>query len=147
MNLDYLHNQIRRTVYYKDTPDISADEVEKNRQVKRHKVEDEKVNQGRRVMNRYCIPFFINAYIHLLQVQVQVKEGDLIELALQMKTMDGLNPLVLIMADAFTPGGGFKAGMGAQEENVHRRTNCFQALEDPDRLNPVSKFVAFVLYQ
>ena len=56
------------------------------------------------------------------------------------------NPVVLNMANAYTPGGGWRHGMvlfhlviysffflkgcGAQEENLHRRTNLFQCLED-----------------
>lgn len=37
---------------------------------------------------------------------------------------------VLNMANAYTPGGGFRAGCGAQEENLHRRTDLHLFLED-----------------
>lgn len=35
------------------------------------------------------------------------------------------------MASGSIPGGGYRRGSGAQEENLHRRTNLFQCLEDP----------------
>lgn len=35
-------------------------------------------------------------------------------------------PVVLNMANAYRAGGGFRTGAGAQEENLHRRTNLFQ---------------------
>jgi len=38
------------------------------------------------------------------------------------------------MASASHPGGGYRKGAGAQEENLHRRTNLFQCLEDPYQL-------------
>ncbi|CAF3475146.1 unnamed protein product [Rotaria socialis] len=40
------------------------------------------------------------------------------------------SPVVLNMASATCPGGGWRHGCGAQEENLHRRTNLFQCLED-----------------
>jgi len=53
------------------------------------------------------------------------------------------------MANARTPGGGYRSGSGAQEENLHRRSNYFQHLEDPGRLwkerswyYPISEFGA-----
>jgi len=46
----------------------------------------------------------------------------------------GFNPVVLNMANQNTPGGGYKSGAGAQEENLHRRTNLFQYLEDPEEI-------------
>ncbi|KAL6076367.1 DUF2263 domain-containing protein [Balamuthia mandrillaris] len=68
------------------------------------------------------------------ETKVTVFEGDCIKAALYLKTTGGLNPLVLNMANAHNPGGGYLNGDGAQEENLHRRTNYFQALEDPDRV-------------
>eukprot|EP01132_Coremiostelium_polycephalum_P002485 gene2485-3076_t len=44
----------------------------------------------------------------------------------------GFNPVVLNMASKNNPGGGYLKGSGAQEENLHRRTNLFCSLEDPD---------------
>lgn len=39
------------------------------------------------------------------------------------------------MASAKNPGGNYKGGAGAQEENLHRRTNLFQCLEDVDKMD------------
>ena len=39
------------------------------------------------------------------------------------------------MASRNSPGGGYIAGSGAQEENLHRRTSLFHCLEDPYRLD------------
>ncbi|KAH3758127.1 TIGR02452 family protein [Pelomyxa schiedti] len=66
---------------------------------------------------------------------VEVREADCIEVALELKQR-GLNPAVLNMASASHPGGGYKTGAGAQEENLHRRTSLFHCLEDPYRVNP-----------
>jgi uncharacterized protein (TIGR02452 family) len=43
---------------------------------------------------------------------------------------------VLNMANPNSPGGGYKSGSGAQEENIHRRTNMYQCLENVDNLDP-----------
>jgi uncharacterized protein (TIGR02452 family) len=69
-------------------------------------------------------------------MEVKVMIGDCLEAALLLKQQYGNDyPVaVLNMADAYTPGGGYKCGSGAQEENLHRRTNLFQCLDDPDGL-------------
>ena len=38
------------------------------------------------------------------------------------------------MANRYQAGGGYRNGDGAQEENLHRRSNLFQFLEDPQSL-------------
>jgi len=49
--------------------------------------------------------------------------------------MKGYNPVVLNMASHKRPGGGYKNGAGAQEENIFRRSNYYMSLEDPDKLD------------
>jgi len=71
--------------------------------------------------------------------EVCVIEQDCIEAALHLRLDRGLNPLVLNMASAKRPGGGWREGAGAQEENLFRRTNYVQVLEDPDELVPISE--------
>jgi uncharacterized protein (TIGR02452 family) len=44
----------------------------------------------------------------------------------------GLNPLVLNMASARHPGGGYMGGYGAQEESLFRRSNYYKSLTDVD---------------
>ncbi|CAF4818268.1 unnamed protein product [Rotaria sp. Silwood1] len=61
-----------------------------------------------------------------------VINGDCLDVAICFKAKyPKSNPVVLNMASARNPGGGWKNGAGAQEENLHRRTNMFQCLEDP----------------
>lgn len=57
------------------------------------------------------------------------------------------NPLVLNMASRSHPGGGFLAGAGAQEENLHRRSSLVHCLLDPwklsgrsDEIYPIPEF-------
>lgn len=67
---------------------------------------------------------------------VRVLIGDCLEAGLLLKQKYGPDyPVaVLNMANQKTPGGGYLAGSGAQEENLHRRTNLFQCLHDPDKI-------------
>eukprot|EP01090_Pellita_catalonica_P003424 TRINITY_DN13107_c0_g1_i1.p1 TRINITY_DN13107_c0_g1~~TRINITY_DN13107_c0_g1_i1.p1 ORF type:complete len:229 (+),score=23.76 TRINITY_DN13107_c0_g1_i1:38-688(+) len=50
----------------------------------------------------------------------------------------GYNPIILNMANQNSPGGGFRKGHGAQEENLHRRSNYYQSLQDPDGIQGTS---------
>ena len=63
--------------------------------------------------------------------KVEVVNQDCLECAHSMATKEGLNPVVLNMANAKHPGGGYLKGDGAQEENLMRRSNYYLAL-DPD---------------
>ncbi|CAF0972161.1 unnamed protein product [Didymodactylos carnosus] len=52
-----------------------------------------------------------------------------------------LSPVVLNMANADTPGGGYRRGDGAQEENLFRRSNYFRSLDvDLDPEKPTNRF-------
>src|SRR5581483_11338686 len=62
---------------------------------------------------------------------IQVIDGDCLSHALRLKK-EGYNPVVLNMANAEVPGGGYLYGSGAQEENLFRRTNLFQ-YHEPNR--------------
>ncbi|RUP51236.1 hypothetical protein BC936DRAFT_149280 [Jimgerdemannia flammicorona] len=71
-----------------------------------------------------------NIYNH---TSVSVIKEDCLLAALSMKKK-GLRPVVLNMASATSPGGGYRKGDGAQEENIFRRSNYFLSLDDP--INP-----------
>ncbi|CAF0797713.1 unnamed protein product [Adineta ricciae] len=65
------------------------------------------------------------------RAEIYVVDGDCLDtVRCFKKNRSNCNPVVLNMANAFTPGGGWRDGCGAQEENLHRRTNLFQCLED-----------------
>eukprot|EP01113_Clastostelium_recurvatum_P004839 TRINITY_DN12141_c0_g1_i1.p1 TRINITY_DN12141_c0_g1~~TRINITY_DN12141_c0_g1_i1.p1 ORF type:complete len:293 (-),score=37.95 TRINITY_DN12141_c0_g1_i1:105-953(-) len=44
----------------------------------------------------------------------------------------GLHPVCLNLASPRRPGGGYRNGAGAQEENLFRRSNYYMSLEDPN---------------
>ncbi|CAF1541060.1 unnamed protein product [Rotaria sp. Silwood1] len=53
----------------------------------------------------------------------------------------GYRPLLLNMANAHSPGGGYRRGDGAQEENIFRRSNYFRSLDmDLDDRTPTARF-------
>jgi len=66
---------------------------------------------------------------------IEVIEADCLEQGIRLKVALNLNPVVLNMASHKRPGGGYQTGAGAQEENIFRRTNYYQSLEDPDSLD------------
>jgi uncharacterized protein (TIGR02452 family) len=67
------------------------------------------------------------------QTQVVIFNGDCLDAGLQLK--QGFNPVVLNMANNFTPGGGVAYGAGAQEESIFRRSDYFLHL--PQHLYPI----------
>jgi len=67
------------------------------------------------------------AKCHHPKVHVVCKDCLVAAIGLQR---EGLNPAVLNMANANTPGGGYKTGAAAQEENLFRRTALFLCLDE-----------------
>ncbi|RKP23637.1 hypothetical protein SYNPS1DRAFT_30607, partial [Syncephalis pseudoplumigaleata] len=63
---------------------------------------------------------------------IQVADTDCLAEALRLQDL-GYNPVVLNMSSKTNPGGGFRTGAGAQEENLFRRTNLFRFLEGRKR--------------
>ncbi|CAF3853399.1 unnamed protein product [Rotaria magnacalcarata] len=65
------------------------------------------------------------------RTKIFVVNGDCLDIASCFREKyQNCSPVVLNMASATCPGGGWRHGCGAQEENLHRRTNLFQCLED-----------------
>lgn len=64
--------------------------------------------------------------------EYSVVEGDCLEAA-EALLARGMRPVVLNMASDHTPGGGYRGGSGAQEENLFRRTNLLRVLSNEDR--------------
>lgn len=63
------------------------------------------------------------------QLKVEVIECDILERAEQLhRNGEGYSVAVLNMASPHSPGGGFRSGAGAQEENLFRRSNLFNFL-------------------
>ncbi|RKP10587.1 hypothetical protein THASP1DRAFT_27643 [Thamnocephalis sphaerospora] len=80
----------------------------------------------------------VDANIAPVSPVVTVADTDCLAEGLRLQD-EGFNPLVLIMSSRTNPGGGFRTGAGAQEENLFRRSNLFQYLEPRKRsLYPVS---------
>mmetsp|Transcript_25264 Transcript_25264/g.41579 ORF Transcript_25264/g.41579 Transcript_25264/m.41579 type:complete len:383 (+) Transcript_25264:96-1244(+) len=74
--------------------------------------------------------------------EISVIKGDCLETALWLRRTDpSCNPAVLVMASRSHPGGGFESGAGAQEENLCRRTNLWQALLSvQDQCYPIPEY-------
>ncbi len=70
---------------------------------------------------------------------ILVVRDDCLEVALQFFKV-GFNPVVLNMASAHHPGGGYKYGAGAQEESLHRRSMLHLCLDgNRYKLYPIPK--------
>eukprot|EP01080_Neovahlkampfia_damariscottae_P012443 gene12443-6195_t len=74
------------------------------------------------------------------ETKILIIEGDCMDVGIYLKNKLKKNPSVLNMASDKCPGGGYRGGSGAQEENLHRRSNLYQCLEDPDNYNPESNW-------
>jgi len=71
------------------------------------------------------------------RLDVKVENKDILQVSQELK-LAGFNVAVLNMANAAFPGGGFRSGAGAQEENLHRRSDMQRFLEGhPMRLYPI----------
>ena len=62
--------------------------------------------------------------------RILVRNTDCLEEAMRLKSQGLQRVALLNMANATQPGGGWKGGAGAQEENCHRRTNLCEFLMD-----------------
>ena len=71
---------------------------------------------------------------------VEVVERDCLEVYYQLAS-SGRRPLLLNMANQKSPGGGYRRGDGAQEENLFRRSNyCLSLDVEMDELNRSERF-------
>ena len=61
-------------------------------------------------------------------VRIEVVDRDAVEVALEILTVYGIRPLVMILADADAPGGCVFGGGNMQEESLFRRTSLFASL-------------------
>jgi uncharacterized protein (TIGR02452 family) len=64
--------------------------------------------------------------------EVTVRSADILEVAGEL-SYEGTRVAVLNMANAKKPGGGVRSGAGAQEENLHRRSDACRFLEKQGR--------------
>ncbi|CAF1321792.1 unnamed protein product [Adineta ricciae] len=62
------------------------------------------------------------------RTNIRVQEEDCLVVYEQL-VKDGYRPVLLNMANQTTPGGGYKKGDGAQEENIFRRSDYFRSLD------------------
>ena len=69
-----------------------------------------------------------------LQTRIRVIRGDTIDVARSLMK-EGLNPCVLNMASDHNPGGGWKNGALAQEEELFRRSTYALSLVDPYKID------------
>jgi len=66
-------------------------------------------------------PPFSSTHVRVLNEECLISYGTLVS--------SGMKPLLLNMANATTPGGGYRKGDGAQEENIFRRSNYYMSLD------------------
>jgi len=66
---------------------------------------------------------------------IYIEEMDCLRMAKYLTLMYGKNFAVLNFANAHYPGGGVKRGAGAQEENIFRRTDCYDSIPVSDCLS------------
>ncbi|KAJ3042955.1 hypothetical protein HDV00_006262 [Rhizophlyctis rosea] len=66
---------------------------------------------------------------------IRIINGDTIDVAIELKTTERLNPLILNMASQWRPGGGWQNGSAAQEEQLFYRSTYDLALSDPFKLD------------
>lgn len=72
-----------------------------------------------------------------ITTNIFIVQDDCLEIGLLLKDL-GYNPVVLNMANAFNPGGGYKTGESAQEESLFRRTNLHLCLDSQrNKLYPI----------
>lgn len=79
------------------------------------------------------IPPIRRAELSVAHTSVSVESIDCVEAGFRMQDQQ-MNPVVLNMANARQPGGGYLSGAGAQEENLCRRSAYCLALEAPEPL-------------
>ena len=88
----------------------------------------ESVGRMQRGARLYKNEFFVFKYeANAEPTRVEVREQDCL-LAARELGEEGFNVAVLNLANRQNPGGGVLQGMGAQEENLFRRTNLFRAM-------------------
>jgi len=63
---------------------------------------------------------------------IYIEEMDCLRMAKYLTLIYGKDFAVLNFANAHTPGGGVKRGAGAQEENIFRRTDCYDSIPVSD---------------
>lgn len=86
------------------------------------------VERMQRESRVYRDEFFVDKYeAHAEPTRVEVREQDCL-LAARELTEEGFSVAVLNLASRQNPGGCVLRGLGAQEENLFRRTNLFQAM-------------------
>jgi uncharacterized protein (TIGR02452 family) len=92
-----------------------------------------KLFSGRKVSNLKDMPKFSST-------TVEVVERDCLEVYYQLAS-SGRRPVLLNMANQKSPGGGYRRGDGAQEENLFRRSNyCLSLDVEMDESNRSERF-------